>query len=60
MLAMARAMMSNPRMILLDEPSAGIMPLLDHDMFELFVRMKYGGTTILLVEQKRGASAQGL
>ena len=51
MLAIARAMMSKPRMILLDEPSEGIMPLLVHEMFELFARMKREGTTILLVEQ---------
>ena len=38
-------------MILLDEPSEGIMPLLVHEMFELFKRMKQQGTTILLVEQ---------
>jgi branched-chain amino acid transport system ATP-binding protein len=51
MLAIARAMMARPRMILLDEPSEGIMPLLVHEMFELFLRMKREGTTILLVEQ---------
>jgi branched-chain amino acid transport system ATP-binding protein len=51
MLAIARAMMARPRMILLDEPSEGIMPLLVDEMFELFVRMKQSGTTILLVEQ---------
>jgi branched-chain amino acid transport system ATP-binding protein len=51
MLAIARAMMAKPRMILLDEPSEGIMPLLVHEMFELFLRMKREGTTILLVEQ---------
>ena len=51
MLAIARAMMARPRMILLDEPSEGIMPLLVHEMFELFKRMKQQGTTILLVEQ---------
>jgi len=51
MLAIARAMMARPRMILLDEPSEGIMPLLVHEMFELFARMKREGTTILLVEQ---------
>jgi branched-chain amino acid transport system ATP-binding protein len=38
-------------MILLDEPSEGIMPLLVEEMFQLFSRMKQGGTTILLVEQ---------
>ncbi len=51
MLAIARAMMARPRMIVLDEPSEGIMPLLVHEMFELFKRMKAQGTTILLVEQ---------
>ena len=51
MLAIARAMMAKPRMILLDEPSEGIMPLLVHEMFELFARMRDQGTTLLLVEQ---------
>lgn len=51
MLAIARAMMSKPRMILLDEPSEGIMPLLVDEMFRLFSRLKAQGTTILLVEQ---------
>ena len=51
MLAIARAMMARPKMILLDEPSEGIMPILVDEMFELFVRLKKAGTTILLVEQ---------
>ncbi len=51
MLAIARAMMARPRMILLDEPSEGIMPILVDEMFELFTRMKQQGATILLVEQ---------
>ncbi len=51
MLAIARALMARPRMLLLDEPSEGIMPLLVHEMFELFVRLRQAGTTILLVEQ---------
>ena len=51
MLAIARAMMAKPKMILLDEPSEGIMPLLVQEMFELFSTMKAQGTTILLVEQ---------
>ncbi|MDE2565360.1 MAG: ABC transporter ATP-binding protein [Burkholderiales bacterium] len=51
MLAIARALMARPRMILLDEPSEGIMPLLVHEMFSLFARLRQAGTTILLVEQ---------
>jgi branched-chain amino acid transport system ATP-binding protein len=51
MLAIARAMMAEPRMILLDEPSEGIMPILVDEMFRLFGEMKLAGTTILLVEQ---------
>ena len=51
MLAIARAMMAEPKMILLDEPSEGIMPVLVDEMFELFTRMKSKGITILLVEQ---------
>ena len=51
MLAIARAMVAKPRMILLDEPSEGIMPLLVIEMFDLFKRMKAQGITLLLVEQ---------
>jgi branched-chain amino acid transport system ATP-binding protein len=51
MLAIARAMMAEPRMIMLDEPSEGIMPVLVDEMFELFSALRAAGTTILLVEQ---------
>ena len=51
MLAIARALMAEPVMVLLDEPSEGIMPILVEEMFEQFVAMKRSGTTILLVEQ---------
>ena len=51
MLAIARATISSPRLIMLDEPSEGIMPVLVDEMFELFSAMKAEGTTILLVEQ---------
>nr|WP_205520957.1 ABC transporter ATP-binding protein [Propylenella binzhouense] len=51
MLAIARAMVSDPKLIMLDEPSEGIMPVLVDEMFELFARMKARGITILIVEQ---------
>jgi len=51
MLAIARAMVSDPKLIMLDEPSEGIMPVLVDEMFELFARMKKQGITLLLVEQ---------
>jgi branched-chain amino acid transport system ATP-binding protein len=51
MLAIARAMIANPDLIMLDEPSEGIMPVLVDEMFALFRAMKAEGTTILLVEQ---------
>ena len=51
MLAIARAMISKPDLIMLDEPSEGIMPVLVDEMFELFRSMKAQGTTVLLVEQ---------
>ena len=51
MLAIARAMVSKPALIMLDEPSEGIMPVLVDEMFELFAGLRTQGITILLVEQ---------
>ncbi|KJC55083.1 ABC transporter ATP-binding protein [Bradyrhizobium sp. LTSPM299] len=51
MLAIARAMIAKPDLIMLDEPSEGIMPVLVDEMFALFRNMKAQGTTVLLVEQ---------
>ena len=52
MLAIGRAMMAQPRVMLLDEPSLGLAPLLVHEIFEIVQRInEEEGTTILLVEQ---------
>ncbi len=56
MLAMARAMMSRPRLLLLDEPSLGLAPLLVHTIFEAIENIRNEGTTILLVEQNANAA----
>lgn len=51
MLAMGRALMSRPRLMMLDEPSMGLAPLLVKDIFSIISRINEEGTTILLVEQ---------
>ncbi len=51
MLAIARATVSRPKLLMLDEPSEGIMPILVDEMMALFNTMRAQGTTILLVEQ---------
>ena len=51
MLAMGRALMSKPRLLLLDEPSMGLSPILVKDIFSIIKELNQQGTTILLVEQ---------
>ncbi len=51
MLAMGRALMSHPKLIMLDEPSMGLAPILVTQVFDMIRHMKEKGTTILLVEQ---------
>lgn len=51
MLAMARALMSKPSLLLLDEPSMGLSPLLTEEIFRIIVEINKQGTSILLVEQ---------
>ncbi|MHA2004574.1 MAG: ABC transporter ATP-binding protein [Candidatus Thorarchaeota archaeon] len=51
MLAIARALMSNPKMLLLDEPSLGLAPKIKTRIFEAILQIKQEGTTTLLVEQ---------
>jgi branched-chain amino acid transport system ATP-binding protein len=51
MLAIARGMMSNPELLLVDEPSLGLAPHLTHDVFRALLELRKRGVTILLVEQ---------
>lgn len=51
MLAMGRALMSHPKIIVMDEPSMGFSPILVNEIFEIIKEVSAGGTTVLLVEQ---------
>ena len=51
MLAMGRALMSRPELLLMDEPSMGLAPLLVDEIFDIIQKVNDAGTTILLVEQ---------
>jgi branched-chain amino acid transport system ATP-binding protein len=51
MLALGRAMMSEPRLLCLDEPSLGLAPLVVRDIFHTITSINAGGTSVLLVEQ---------
>jgi branched-chain amino acid transport system ATP-binding protein len=56
MLAMARAVMLNPEVVLLDEPSMGLAPILVEEVFKIIARLKKEGVTMLLVEQFAAAA----
>ncbi|MGA2515688.1 MAG: ABC transporter ATP-binding protein [Thermodesulfobacteriota bacterium] len=58
MLAMGRALMANPRLLLMDEPSMGLAPVLVDSIFETIQRLNTDGTTILLVEQNARMALQ--
>lgn len=51
MLAISRALMARPRLLLLDEPSLGLAPLIIRDIFDIIDRLRHAGNTILIVEQ---------
>ncbi len=56
MLAIARALMCGPKLLMLDEPSLGLAPLMVEKIFETVLALKKGGLTVLLVEQNAGAA----
>jgi len=58
MLAIGRAMMAKPRILLMDEPSMGLAPLLVQEIFEIIAQINQLGTTILLVEQNANKALQ--
>ena len=57
MLAIGRGLMAEPRLLILDEPSLGLSPLLVEEMFALIARLNRDGLAVLLVEQNVGAVA---
>jgi branched-chain amino acid transport system ATP-binding protein len=58
MLAIARALMSRPKLLMLDEPSFGLAPILVEHMFEMIAKINQQGVTILLVEQNVQAALE--
>ncbi|MHB8808862.1 MAG: ABC transporter ATP-binding protein [Desulfobulbaceae bacterium] len=56
MVAMARALMSRPRLVMMDEPSTGLAPLIVKNIFQVIVRLRAEGNTVLLVEQNARAA----
>ena len=58
MLAMGRALMANPKLLLLDEPSMGLAPILVEEIFEIVKDINQKGTTVLLVEQNANMALQ--
>ncbi len=58
MLAIARALMGRPELLLLDEPSMGLAPMIVREIFSVIKHLNESGTTILLVEQNAKAALQ--
>jgi len=58
MLALGRAMMAKPRLLLIDEPSLGLAPLVAREIFDVLVRMNESGTTVVVVEQNATMALQ--
>ena len=58
MLAIARGLLSKPQLLILDEPSMGLAPIIVHEIFEIIKNINEEGTTILLVEQNANLALQ--
>lgn len=58
MLAIGRALMTHPRVLMLDEPSMGLAPVLVESIFEIIQKLNQEGTTILLIEQNAAKALQ--
>ncbi len=58
MLAVGRALMSKPRLLLMDEPSLGLAPLIVKEIFAIIKEINQGGVTVLLVEQNAKAALE--
>lgn len=58
MLAIARALMARPKLLLLDEPSLGLAPIIVENIFEVITQINAEGTTVLLVEQNAQMALQ--
>ncbi len=58
MLALGRALMSQPRLLMLDEPSLGLAPLIVQEIFRIIKELKAAGVAILLVEQNARAALE--
>lgn len=56
MLAVARALMAQPKLLLLDEPSLGLAPIVSAEIFRIISRLRESGVTVLLVEQNAHAA----
>lgn len=56
MVAVSRALMGNPRLLMMDEPSMGLAPLVIHDIFTTIQKIHHDGVTVLLVEQNANAA----
>lgn len=58
MLAISRGLMSKPKLLMLDEPSLGLAPIIVEEIFEMIMKVRQGGTTVLLIEQNASLALQ--